>query len=454
MRSLYTDFDKLTQLPSAERLRALKRIIPRANVQAVLRRTGHAGRRYLRLPAWFMVWFVIALGLFCRDCYRQVFKWLQPFRRRATPGRSTLCEARLRLGVAPLRQLARDVIELQATPDTPGAFYRGMRLMALDSFVLDVADSEANARVFGRPGSSRSPAAFPQARVLSLCEVGTHVLWRNLIKPCHTSEVTMAPALLRYLEKDMLLLWDRGFLSYDLVQQVRQRGTHLLARIKKNLIFRPFRRLGDGSYLAKLYPSPRHRERDQGGIVVRIIEYTLNDPGRPGSGETHRLLTSLLDAGRHPAKRLIVLYHERWEEEITIDEVKTHERERPVLRSETPAGVIQEIEGLLLAHYTIRVLMCEAARRNGLPPRRISFTGTLKVLRCRLPECPKSQSQLKKWYEDLLAEVAEEILPERRNRINPRVIKRKMSNWRKKRPEHRRSPQPTKKFRPSIVVLS
>jgi hypothetical protein len=454
MNSLSTDAAALAQWPTAERVRALKRIIPRAKVQEVLRRTGHARRRYLRLPAWFMVWFVIALGLFCRDSYRQVFKWLQPFRRKGTPGRSTLCEARQRLGVAPLHRLAHQVIELQATPDTQGAFYDGLRLMALDSFVVDVADSPANARVFGRPGSGRSPAAFPQARVLALCEVGTHVLWRTLTKPCHRSEVTMAPYLLRFLREDMLLLWDRGFLSYALVQQVLGRRAQLLARIKNNLVFRPIRRLRDGSYLAKLYPSPRHRDRDDGGLLVRIIEYTLNDPGRSGSGEKHRLLTTLLDAGRHPAKRLIVLYHERWEEELAIDELKTHQRERPVLRSETPAGVVQEIDGLLLAHYVVRVLMSEAARRNNLPPRRLSFTGTLKILRCRLPECPKSHKGLQRWYEDLLAEIAEEVLPERRNRINPRVIKRKMSNWPKKRPEHRRSPQPTKKFRQSVVILS
>jgi Transposase DDE domain len=327
--------------------------------------------------------------------------------------------------------------------------------MALDSFVVDVADSAANVRVFGRPGSGRSPAAFPQARVLALCEVGTHVLWRTLTKPCHRSEVTMAASVLRFLVEGMLLLWDRGFLSYDLVHQVVvQRRAHLLARIKKNLVFRPIRRLRDGSYLAKLYASPRHRDRDEGGLLVRIIEYTLNDPGRSGSGEKHRLLTTLLQAARHPAKRLILLYHERWEEELAIDELKTHQRERPVLRSETPAGVIQEIDGLLLAHYVVRVLMSEAARRNSLPPRRLSFTATLKVLRCRLPECPKSSRGLQRWYEDLLAEIAEEILPERRNRINPRVIKRKMSNWRKKRPEHRRFPQPTKKFRQSVLILS
>jgi hypothetical protein len=237
-----------------------------------LRRTGHARRRYLRLPAWFMVWFVIALGLFCRDSYRQVFKWLQPFRRRGTPGRSTFCEARQRLGVAPVLQLAQQVVQLQATPQTPGAFYHGLRLMALDSFLVDLPDSPANARAFGRPGGGRSPAAFPQARVLALCEVGTHVLWRTLLKPCRRGEVTMAPALLRRLQGDMLLLWDRNFLSYGLVQQVRRRGAHLLARVKTSLVFRPLRRLGDGSYLAKLYPSPRHRDRDEDGVVVRIIE--------------------------------------------------------------------------------------------------------------------------------------------------------------------------------------
>ena len=454
MTSLYTDAATLAQWPTAERLRALKRIVPRARVRAVLRRTGHAQRRYLRLPAWFMVWFVIALGLFCRDSYRQVFKWLQPFRRKGTPGRSTLCEARQRLGVAPLRQLVKQVVQLQATPATPGAFYRGLRLMALDGFVVDVADSADNARVFGRPGSARSAAAFPQARVLALCEVGTHVLWKSQIKPYRRGEVTMAASLLRFLQPGMLLLWDRNFLSYALVQQVRQRGAHLLARIKKNLVFRPLRRLRDGSYLAKLYASARHRDRDEGGVEVRIIEYTLDDPQRPGSGEKHRLLTTLLSAAQYPAERLILTYHERWEEELTIDEIKTHQRERPVLRSQTPAGVVQEIEGLLLAHYVVRVLMTEAAQHHGLPPRRLSFTGALKILRCRLPECPKSRAGLQRWYDNLLAEVAEEILPERRNRINPRVIKRKMSNWRKKRPEHRHYPQPTKKFRQCIVMLN
>jgi len=454
MSVLSKDADAVVRWSAAERVRVLKQIVSRKAIAKALRASRCKHRYCRRLPRWFVVWFVIALALFCRDSYRQVFRWLQRFRPKSTPGRSTLCEARKSVGVAPLLYLAETVIQLHGQPDTPHAFYAGMRLMAMDGFVVDVADTPENERAFARPGSGRSPGAFPQVRVLSLCEAGTHVLWRSLIKPCCRGEVPMAPYLLRFLEENMLLLWDRGFLSYGLVQAVRQRKAHLLGRVKKNLIFKPLRRLKDGSYLAKLYPSPRHRDRDEDGIIVRIIEYTFDDLGRPGSGEKHRLLTTLLDAGRHPAKRLIVLYHERWEEELTFDELKTHQRERDVLHSETPAGVVQEIYGLLLGHFVIRKLMCEAAVIAECGPRELSFVNTLKILRCRLPEVPRSPRGLERWYSELLAEAAEERLEPRRNRVNPRVIKRKMSNWAKKRTKHRNFPQPTRTFRQSIVMLN
>ena len=183
MINLHHETDALASWPTGERLRALQRIIPRAQVEAVLAQTGHDRIVCTRLPGWFMVWFLIALGLCCRDCYRQLFRWLQPFRPGAVPGRSTLCEARQRLGIAPLRVLAERVIHLLSLPSTPGAFYRGMRMMALDGFVLDLADTPANARAFGRPGSGRTPGAFPQVRLLALCETGSHILWRLLLKP-------------------------------------------------------------------------------------------------------------------------------------------------------------------------------------------------------------------------------------------------------------------------------
>lgn len=445
---------QLASWPTRVRTEALKRIVPRAKVEEVLAQSRTCQSICRRLPAWFMVWFVIAMGLFCRDSYRQVFRWLGPYRKDGTPGRSTLCEARKRLGVAVLRRLYEAIVTLLGKQTTPGAFYQGMRVMSLDGFVLDVPDTEQNERAFGRPGSGRAAGAFPQVRVLSLCETGSHVLWQSLIKPICRGEISMARHLLRYLEKGMLLLWDRNFLSYDMVEKVILQKAQLLARIKKNLVFQPIEHLPDGSYLAKLYRNAKDRRHDRNGILVRIIDYTFHDENRPGSGEPHRLLTTLLDAEAHPAETLIELYHERWEEELAIDELKTHQRERPVLRSQTPAGVVQEIYGLLIAHYLIRSLMQEAANEQGVDPQRISFTATLKILRCRLPECPCSDRGRHRWRRQLIAEIGEEILPPRRNRINPRVIKKKMSNWKKKKPKHRHYPQPQKEFRDAVVMLN
>nr|WP_245232732.1 transposase domain-containing protein [Thiorhodococcus minor] len=176
--------------PTDERLRALQRIIPRARVDDALAQTGRDRTHCQRLPGWFM----IALGLFSRDAYRQIFRCLQVFRPGGIPGRSTLCEARKRLGVAPLRALAAQVVALLGRPETPGAFYRGMRTMAIDGFVLNVADTPANERAFGRPGSGRAPGAFPQVRVLALREPGSHVMWKWLIKSLRSAEITMAPS--------------------------------------------------------------------------------------------------------------------------------------------------------------------------------------------------------------------------------------------------------------------
>ena len=263
----------------AQRLNALYRIIPRREVKWALAQGGRR-RRCPRLPDVFVVYFVLAMGLFCCDCYRQVFRWLRAWKSGAVPGRSTLCEARRRLGLIPLVKLAGKIVRLLAGPDTRGAMYRGLRLMAIDGFVVDVADSKENERVFGMPQGGRTPGAFPQARIVALCEAGTHVLWRWLIKPIRVNEQKMADYLLGRLQAGMLLMWDRGFLSYRRVARVIERQGHLLAKVKKDLVLKPISRLSDKSYLAKLYRNSHDRKRDRNGIVVRVLDYELNDPSR------------------------------------------------------------------------------------------------------------------------------------------------------------------------------
>lgn len=231
-------------------------------------------------------------------------------------------------------------------------------------------------------------------------------------------------------------------------------------RLKKNLIVKPIQSLPDGSSLAKIYPSEYCRKKDRQGIIVRLIEYTLDDPQRVGHGEKHRLLTNLLAPEFAPALELIPGYHERWEQELTYDEQKTHQdpirAEKPAnLRSETPEGVRQELYALSLGHFVVRALMFEAARPLKLDTDRLSFTGCFRVIRCRLPECQQQTPEtFAEWYEALMEELQHERIPQRVNRINPRVIKRKVSKWPKKRGRHK-SPKPlTKTFVQSIVMAN
>ena len=158
-------------------------------------------------------------------------------------------------------------MRLRADPVvTPGGFHRGLRLMALDGFVVDVPDSPDNDAAFGRPGSWRGKSAFPQVRVLAPCEAATHVFWRWSVKRCAVGKSTMTPGLLRHLTPGMLLVGDRNFFKYAHVKRVVDRGAHLLVRVKTGLVFVPIQPLPDGSYLAKAYRYAVDRKRDRDGI--------------------------------------------------------------------------------------------------------------------------------------------------------------------------------------------
>jgi Insertion element 4 transposase N-terminal/Transposase DDE domain len=433
-------------------VRGLYRLIPEHRLAAILTRTARSSERRRCLPADSIIWLVIAMALFAADSIPKVWRRLHPTRDDPEPTDSAFSQARRRLGVAPLRHLFLETARPMATHQTVGASYRGWRLMGLDGTTLDLPDTPDNARAFGRPTTGRAEGAFPQVRLLALCELGTHAVCGLAIKPLCHGEPSMVGPLLDHLGPGMLLIWDRGFFSYALISAVVRRGAHLLARVKSNTILRPIRRLADGSYLAKIYPGAADRRRDTRGLPVRVIEYTHDDPNRPGTGERHRLITDLTDPDDMPANEAPLVYHERWEEELAFDEIKTHLSARAVpIRSKTPAGVVQEISGLVLAHYVVRRVMHDAAVVANGDPDRLSFIDSLRVLQCQLPESPHVPTET--WYRRLLCEVRRQKLRPRRDRWYPRVIKRKMSNWMKKRPEHRNPAQPTKPFREAIVLV-
>jgi hypothetical protein len=366
---------------------------PRATVDRVLARSGCASQRQRSLPAHVVVYYVIALALYMQVSYREVLRclleglaWLQgPHQPPRVAGNSGISQARTRLGVEPLAELHDEVVRPLAKRSTKGAWYRRWRLISLDGSSLDVADEQRNRVAFGRPGASRGASAFPQLRFVSLLENGTHVLFASRMGSYATGEITLAKQVLPALKKGMLCLADRNFLGYELWQQARATGAELLWRGKKHLRLEPHRRLTDGSYLSHLYPAEKDWRHNSRGIEVRVIDYELDkvEDAEP----FYRLVTTILDPAQAPAPELAALYHERWEIEGALAELKTHLRgSRIVLRSKTPELVRQEFYGLMMAHFAIRGLMHEAALEADEDPDRLSFVHAVRVIRRKLPQ--------------------------------------------------------------------
>jgi transposase IS4-like protein/DDE family transposase len=384
-------------LPSGTRitdyisLGVVARFFPRDKLDAVLERTGRASVRERDLPAHVVVYYVIALALYMRSSYREVLRcllegvqWLlDPSVAVKVAGKSGISQARSRLGSEPLRQLYETVVAPIAEERTRGAWYGHWRLVSLDGSTLDTADTSDNEKAFGRPGAGRGTSAFPKIRFVALLENGTHVLWAARMGPYATGEITLANEVVLSLRKGMLCLADRGFVSYQLWLTAAQTGADLLWRTRENAQLEVERRLRDGSYLSHLYASTADRRHWRNGIAVRVIDYRLKSV--PEAAPVYRLITTILEPAQASAKELAALYHERWEIETALDELKTHLRgSQIVLRSKTPELVRQEFFGLLMAHFAIRGLMHEAALKADEDPDRLSFLHSVRVVQRRM----------------------------------------------------------------------
>jgi hypothetical protein len=350
------------------------------------------------------------------------------------------------------------IVRPLANQQTPWAFYKGMRKVGIDGSIYDAPDCPAHQHL-GRSSGSRGKGPFPQVRKLSLVELGTHVEFGFTFGGWNESERSLFPQLIGSIPDDALLMLDAGFYSFELWKSLCSRH-NLLVRAQKSMVFNPIQTFDDGSYLAKVYRSNWYRDNDSGGILVRVIEYTLDDPQRTGDQQKHLLLTNLVEAELFPAQELICEYHERWEHEQVFDEQKTHQdpiraEKTTNFRSKTSDGLKQEIYAVSLAHFVTRSLMFEAAVNQGIDVDRLSFKGCFQILKTRLPEYHPMDgiARLDEWFKAVIWEMGQETIPARRNRINPRVIKRKMSRWNKARPKHRNLPPLKKEFCEAILML-
>ena len=453
-----------TKFSENVRLNVLENAVPQAAVEAVVADLDAAEQRTRKLPAALTTLLCVAMGLFTDTALEQVLtklvkglRYIWPDDEYQTANKSAISQARYRLTAKPVVELYRRVCKPMATQATVGAFLFDLLMVAIDGTTEDVADTPANVAFFGRYHGDRGDSAFPQTQAVYLCECGTHAICDAGFWPCHTSERVGGLRMLRSVEPGMLVMWDRGFHSFDMANQTHKvRKAHFLGRLPSSVKPKFSQALSDGSYLAYIRPADYQRRKRGVRLLVRVIEYTIEDPNRTGHRERHRLITSLLDPDPYPAHTLACEYHQRWEVEIAIDEVDTHQRlPKHALRSKKPAGVIQEAYGLLIAHYAVRMLMHEAALQSELDPDRLSFTNALKIVCDAVAEFQMTATeQLSRLYQRLLNDISRHRLLKRDNRSNPRVVKRKMSNFKLKRSEHFHWPQPVKSFFEAIVLLN
>ena len=386
-------------------LGVLADVLPRDLIEEVLIETGKREQRSRLLPAHVVVRFCQAMCLFFDDDYEEVMRkligslqdmesWSDSWQ---VPSASAISQARDRLGPEPMKELFERVAVPLAGLGTKGAWLRSYRLMAVDGFILDVPDTPGNVEEFGLHKTEGPRSSYPQVRVIGLAECGSHAIVDAVLGGRRTAEQTLLPDLFRSFEPDMVVLADRGFYGYELWKQASETGAALLWRVSSNLQLPVVAELPDGSYLSVVFRTKlqaHHRaaiiESVRAGepvhpvqaIPVRVIEYDIPDRIGDGEREVIRLITTLLDPLEAPAIELAAAYHERWEIEGLIDEIKTHQRgSGRVLRSRSPKLIKQEIWALLLTHYAIRALMCRAADEADVDPDRISFLRSLRVIR-------------------------------------------------------------------------
>lgn len=444
---------------------AFGKLIPQRWLQQAVAATTTVHRRNRILPTYLVLASVIAWFFDASAKLPAISAWLCR-RPDDLPSDPAIYQARHRLRWAPLRWLCDRVVRpLAQLACDPSAFYHGRRLLAIDGTILTVADTPANDHTFGRARNQKGRSGYPLIRLVALCEVGTHALLAWVARGYRVAEQALALRLWGSIPAGSLLLGDRNFHCFPLWQAAHEGAWDLLVRVQSGPKFLVDQVLGDGSYLSLVYPQ-HGKNKKKRGIRVRVITYAHTDVN--GVRRVSRLLTSLLDATRHPAEAMLEVYHQRWEQEGVFKEIKTALSGRVTqVRAHTPLGAMQELDGLLLGHYVIRSVIVEVAREKGILAIEISFKGALRVLRTRLAgaskkrakrsakgkgQSAKSQgSQRRCWWEEIKQAFGREVLPKRRKRCCPRKKKVTRGAWPVKRKEDKEHPVPTFKIIPPRV---
>ncbi len=404
--------------------------LPFEMVDEAVAQTRTRQARIRDLPSRVVVYLLLAGFLFPEVGYSGVWRKLTAGLAgiaTVTPTASGLAQARRRVGVAPLRWLFDLLRGPAATVRQRGTRWRGLLVCAIDGTVLTVPDNRRMLARFTKQAGNHGGTGYPQLRLLTLVACGTRTLIDAAFGPTSSGETRYARALLRSLQPGMILLADRNFGAKDLLADVAATGAEVLVRLKNGRKMPVLARYRDGSYSSML-----------GGLRVRVIDCEITIITTTAGQRTgvYRLATTLLDAHRYPAAELIRLYHERWEIETAYLELKSSILGGRVLRARTPGGIEQEVYALLVTYQLIRTAMADAtSNRPEVDPDRASFTIAWQTARDQLIQ---ATNVITDTVVDLIGTIGRHVLanlmPARRLRVCPRIVKRAISKYQARGP--------------------
>jgi hypothetical protein len=413
---------------AAGHLGELTRIVPFEMVDAVLTETRRVQSRVRDLPSRVVVYLLLAAGLFAELGYSQVWACmtagLDPAQcRTPTPSASALSQARRRVGAAPLKALF-DLLRGPATgPSTAGVWWRGLLVCAIDGTQMCVPDTPANRRVYRPGGTYHGATGYPMLRLAALVCCGTRTLLDAVFASDRRTEVSLAMGLLTALRPGMIVLADRNFGYAPMITAVAATGADLLFRVRNNHRFPVLQRLHDGSILSRI-----------GQLPVRVVRVEITITNSAGSRSERYTLVSTVCDPVCPAPELARLYHQRWEIETTFFEVKSTILGGRVLRARTPEGVAQEVYALLAVYQALRIAIADTATAHPqLDPDRASFSIALNTARSQITNATGIFHDRPNARLDLAGVIGRHVLaallPTRRRRTGPRVVKRAISNY-------------------------
>jgi hypothetical protein len=399
----------------------LTQIVPFEMVDEVLAETGRTQQRIRDLPSRVVVYLLLAGALFPGIGWQQVWQRLTAGLEgleTATPTAGALAQARRRVGTRPLHRLFDLLRGPAAEIRTVGTRWRGLLVCAIDGTLMAVPDSPANQAEFLKHRGNNGGAGYPSLRLLVLVSCGTRTVLDAAFGPTATGETSYAPQLVRSLREGMIVLMDRNFAVQALVEAITRRDAHVLVRVKEHRRLPVLERFPDGSYLSRI-----------GAVEVRVIdcEITVSTCQGPRTG-AYRLVTTLTDSRTHPAAELIKLYHERWEVETSYLEIKSTILGGRVLRARTPTGVAQEVFALLVTYQVLRLAMADATATRA-DPDRASFTIALNTARDLVVQAAGVTSTAVDLIGTIGHRILARLMPDRRIRTRPRVVKRAISRY-------------------------